>query len=147
MSTVKILVHVVFATKHREMTIPDEYCEDLYRYITDTLRRNNCFLKRINGIANHIHMLIELNPAISLMRLIQQLKHDSSSWIHNSGKFPNWDGWCKGYFACSVTPKLQDNVIEYIKNQKVHHGLQPINDEYLALLRNAGIEFDGFMLD
>jgi hypothetical protein len=68
-------------------------------------------------------------------------------WMHMSGLFPMWQGWCSGYFACSVSPKMQQNVIEYIKNQKTHHnGVISMEREYLALLRSAGLEHDGYIM-
>jgi REP element-mobilizing transposase RayT len=146
MSTVRLLTHIVFATKNREMTISEEHCEDLYRFITSFLKKNKCYLKRINGIANHIHLLAEIHPTLSVALLVQHLKHDSSLWAYQSHYYPNWDGWCEGYFACSVSPRAQDAVIEYIKNQKVHHSIKAFDDEYVSLLKNAGVEFQGYLL-
>jgi hypothetical protein len=67
--------------------------------------------------------------------------------MHDSPFFPLWRGWCEGYFACSVTPKMKDAVIEYIKNQKEHHGRVDVNEEYLKLVKNAGLEFSGYYLE
>jgi REP element-mobilizing transposase RayT len=145
MSTVKLLTHIVFATKRREMTINEDHCEDLYRYITTFLKKHGCYLKRINGIGNHIHLLVDVNPTLSVSTLVQQLKRDSSVWIAQSQLYPSWRGWCEGYFACAVSPKAQDAVIEYIKCQKQHHKVKQFDDEYMALLKNAGIDFDGYL--
>ena len=147
MSTVKQLTHIVFATKHREMTINAAHCEDLYRFITYFLQKYHCYLLRTNGIENHIHILVDIHPSISLSTLVQMLKHDSSVWMQGSGLFPKWKGWCEGYFACSVSPKSQDAVIEYIKFQKEHHNRMNFEDEFIKLNANAGIEYDGFMLE
>jgi REP element-mobilizing transposase RayT len=147
MSTVKLLTHIVFATKRREMTINEEHCEDLYRYVAAFLKKHNCYLKRVNGIGNHIHILVDIHPSISVAALVQQLKRDSSVWMAQSHLFPNWSGWCEGYFACAVSPKSQDAVIEYIKSQKQHHKVKQFDDEYMALLKNAKIDFDGYLLN
>jgi REP element-mobilizing transposase RayT len=144
MSTIKLLAHIVFATKRREMTINNEHCEDLYRFINDFIRKNRCYLLRVNGIENHVHLLVDVNPQTNISSLIQQLKHDSSVWMYDSPMFPHWQGWCEGYFACSVTPKMKDAVIEYIKGQKVHHGRMDMKEEYEKLVRNAGLEFNGY---
>jgi REP element-mobilizing transposase RayT len=146
MSTVRLLTHIVFATKYRQMTISEEHCEALYRFITKYLKEHNCYLKRINGIANHVHILVDIHPSISVATLVGGIKRESSVWICHSGLFPYWMGWCQGYFACSVTPKMQDKVIEYIKNQKIHHLGPTLESEYVALLKNAGMDYDGYML-
>ena len=46
------------------MTINAEHAEDMYRFITSIVKRNECFLCRIGGIENHIHMLIDLAPTV-----------------------------------------------------------------------------------
>jgi REP element-mobilizing transposase RayT len=145
MSTVKLLIHIVFATKHREMTINEDHCEDLYRYVASFLKKHKCYLKRINGIGNHIHLLVDINPSLSVAVLVQHLKRDSSVWMTQSHLFPNWMGWCEGYFACAVSPKAQDAVIEYIKSQKRHHKVKEFDSEYMALLKSARIDFDGYL--
>lgn len=62
MSAVSSIYHVVINIYRRQMTIPDETCEHLYRYIWSIVKSRGCRLYRINGIGNHIHMLIELSP-------------------------------------------------------------------------------------
>ena len=59
MSKVVSLHHIVINTKNRQKTITPEHCEDMYRFITSIIRRNNCVLYRIGGIENHIHMLVD----------------------------------------------------------------------------------------
>jgi REP element-mobilizing transposase RayT len=148
MSKVKLLFHIVFTTKKREMTINESHCEDLYRFITKFIKENKCNLKRVNGIENHIHILVDMNQELSISDFVKHLKHDSSMWMHMSGLFPLWQGWCSGYFACSVSPKMQQCVIDYIKNQKEHHkGVITMEREYLALLRSAGLEHDGYIME
>jgi REP element-mobilizing transposase RayT len=127
------------------MTINEDHCEDLYRIITSLIKSRNCFLKRINGVGNHIHILVDLHPSISVADLVQQVKHDSSVWIKQSSLFPLWKGWAGGYFAGSVSPSLETAVVDYIKRQKEHHGVRTFEDEFQALLRSAGIEFNGYM--
>jgi len=145
MSTVKLLTHIVFATKRREMTINEEHCEDLYRYVTSFLKKHNCYLKRVNGIENHIHILVDIHPSISVAALVQKLKHDSSVWMAQSHLFPNWLGWCEGYFACTVSPRAQDAVIEYIKSQKQHHKVKLFDDEYMVIIEKCKYRFDGYL--
>jgi REP element-mobilizing transposase RayT len=81
----------------------------------------------------------------SLADTIRDLKHQSSLWMRNSANFIDFKGWSSEYFACSVSPRAQDAVIEYIKNQKEHHKKVTADYEYIKLLRNAGIPFNGFM--
>lgn len=50
MSATISLFHIVINTLRREMTIPDETSEHMYRYITAIIKNKDCKLFRINGI-------------------------------------------------------------------------------------------------
>ena len=80
MSAVSSIFHVVINTYRRQMTIPDETSEHLYRYIWSIVKSRGCRLYRINGIGNHIHMLIELSSTMALSDLVRDIKQGSSKW-------------------------------------------------------------------
>jgi REP element-mobilizing transposase RayT len=147
MSTTRLLTHIVFATKRRERTINEEHCHELYSIISSILNKYDCYPLRINGVENHIHMLVDVSPTIAVSDLVQRLKRGSSIWIKESRLFPYWYGWCEGFFASSVSSKMREAVIDYIKNQKMHHKHTDWQTEYMALLRSAGVEYNGYMLE
>ncbi len=84
MSKTVSLHHIVINTKNRNMTINAEHAEDMYRFITSIVKRNGCFLCRIGGIENHIHMLIDLAPTVALSHLVWDIKRSSSDWAKKS---------------------------------------------------------------
>ena len=138
MSYTRNLLHIVINTKNREITIGEAHCEDLYRYITSIISDEKCRLLRINGIENHVHMLIDLHPVVALAKLIQEIKQNTSLWMKRSGLFPDFSGWGAEYYACSISPKLADTVIDYIVSQKLHHGVRTYEDELQQLFASSG---------
>ncbi|WP_394801111.1 transposase [Niabella ginsengisoli] len=64
MSYRQILYHIVFATKYRHATIPEEHCDALYKYIWNVIKNKRSVLYRINGVENHIHILTDIHPSI-----------------------------------------------------------------------------------
>ena len=50
--------------------------------------------------------------------------------------------WQQGYGAFTVSPSQEDRVRQYIANQEVHHRTVSFQEEFVALLRAHGIEFD-----
>ncbi|SDD05055.1 IS200/IS605 family transposase [Niabella drilacis] len=142
MSYRQIFYHVVFGTKYRRKTIEEENCEQLYKYISGIVKNNKCKLYRINGIADHIHLLSDLHPSVSLADYIRDIKVASSLWMKHSGLFPYFEGWQEGYGAFTYSLKQKDIVINYIKNQKEHHKKEPFHDEFKRLLIDNGVEFD-----
>ena len=146
MSKVVSLHHIVINTKNRHMTINANHAEDMYRFITSIVKRNNCFLCRIGGIENHIHILVDLSPTVSLSHLVWDLKRSSSDWAKKSGLFPEFVGWGKEYGAFSVSNSHRDAVIQYIISQPVHHNRVTFEDEYRRLAERNGAEWDERML-
>lgn len=142
MSKIAAYYHIVFCTKRREMTIPLEYAEDVYRFIWRIISDFKCKLIRIGGIQNHIHILLDLHPTVPLSSLVKKIKASSSGWMASDPRFRYFCGWSSGYYACSVSPRERLSVINYIKNQKNHHLSHHIDDEVEILYRDAGLEYD-----
>lgn len=146
MSKVVSLHHIVINTKNRQMTIPHDHAEDMYRFITSIIKRNGCFLYRIGGIENHIHILVNLAPTVTLSHLVWDIKRSSSDWAKKSGLFPDFIGWGKEYGAFSVSNSHRDVVIDYIKGQREHHHRVGFEDEYQRLIERNGMEWNENML-
>lgn len=105
------------------------------------MRNKGQKLISINGMADHLHILIGLRPAMALAELVRDIKSDSSDWINRRklarGKF----AWQEGYGAFSYGHSQLDTIIRYIQNQEKHHRRRSFRNEYLALLRKFEIEF------
>ncbi|MGN0219609.1 MAG: IS200/IS605 family transposase, partial [Muribaculaceae bacterium] len=102
MSKTKSLHHIVFATKHRKPTIAEEHKRELYAYIFGILKNKKCFLLRMNGIADHIHMLIDIHPTVAIADLVKDLKQNSNRWMKENPKFSRFESWGEGYYAVSI---------------------------------------------
>ena len=138
----QIFYQIVFATKHRQSTIDEINCRELYQYISGVIKNKNCKLYRINGMEDHIHIFSDLHPSISLSDYIKDIKVASSIWMKTCGKFPKFEAWQEGYGAFTYSIKEKDKIINYIKNQKEHHKTETFHDEFKRLLIENGIEFD-----
>ena len=146
MSKVVSLHHIVINTKRRLMTINAEHREEMYRFITGIVKRNQCVLYRIGGIENHIHLLVDLSPTVTLSHLVWDIKRSSSSWAKQSGLFPLFDGWGKEFGAFSVSETHRNDVIDYIAHQLEHHGRVSFEDEYRRVLARNGVDWDDNLL-
>ena len=137
----QIYIQTVFAVSGRLALITQDFREELYKYITGIVRKKDQKLISINGMSDHIHILIGLRPAMALAELVRDIKSDSSEWVNKRklarGKF----GWQEGYGAFSYGHSQLDVIIRYIQNQEKHHRRRSFKDEYLTLLRKFEIEF------
>lgn len=84
MSKTNSYFHIVINTYCRKMTITEERKKELYAYILGILNNKKCKLIRINGIGNHVHILLNLNPTIALSDIVKTIKQSSSLWMKAS---------------------------------------------------------------
>ncbi len=136
----QILYHIVFGTKYREPAIIEKNESELYRYIWGILKNKKCKLYRINGMPDHVHILCDLHPDVSLSSLIKDIKIATNLWIKESGLFPEFTNWQEGYGAFTYSVKEKETIINYIKNQKEHHRNENFEQEFSKLLKENGIE-------
>jgi len=136
---VNVLVHIVFSTKERRNLIPPELEHKLWRYIDGIGANRHIPVLAVGGISNHIHILTALPSDISVAKAVQMFKANSSRWIgEHDVKF----AWQEGYGAFSVSPSNVDAVKSYIRRQPEHHAKRSYEDEFVALLRRSGVDFD-----
>ncbi|MFN8415491.1 MAG: IS200/IS605 family transposase [Cytophagaceae bacterium] len=138
----QIIYHIVFATKNRERTLTKKNRDELFKYIWGVLKKKNCHLYRINGVEDHIHILTDLPPSISLASLVKDIKLSSSEYIKSNNLFLHFKGWQEGYGAFNFSIKEKERIIGYIKNQEEHHKVMSFKEEYISLLKEYGVEFE-----
>ncbi len=138
----QIHIQFVFAVKYREGSISEAWKNELYKYITGIVENNKHKLLIINGMPDHIHVLIGLRPSQSISDLMQDIKGNSSKWI-NEKKFTKVKfEWQEGYGAFSYGKSQVKDVISYIENQELHHKKKSFREEYLDFLQKFEIEYD-----
>jgi REP element-mobilizing transposase RayT len=140
MSYVTSLYHIVFSTYDRKPVITNQHRGDLYRVISAEIKQLKCKSLIINGVQDHLHILLSLHPTVALSDLIRDIKSKSSVWARGSGLFPLFEGWEREYGAFSISNTHKDLVYKYIENQQTHHSVNTFDDEYQRLLMKAGLQ-------
>ena len=138
----QIHIHLVFAVKFRHGIIQTKWKDNLYKYITGIIQNNNHKLLGINGMPDHIHILIGLRPSQSISDLMKDVKQGSSLWINENRLTDEHFEWQEGYGAFSHSKSQIDRVIHYIQNQEEHHKKKTFREEYLDFLKKFEIEYD-----
>jgi putative transposase len=138
----QIYIQYIFAVQDRISLIQDKWKAELYKYIHRIIENqgHKCFV--INGIADHIHLLVSMNPKQASSDLMYHVKRSSSLWINDNklvrGKF----SWQEGFGGFSYSKSQVPRIITYIENQEKHHKKQNFIDEYLKFLKLFDIEYD-----
>lgn len=128
------------------MTIREDSKKLLYAYIYGILKHKNCFVHRINGIGNHVHILVDLHPKCCLSDIVQSIKQSSSIWLKQNPSFPEWEGWGKEYFGFSKSENDIDVIKQYIINQEVHHKSLSFESELKKIMEEEGKEWNDYLL-
>ena len=144
----QIFIQIVFAVKRRESLIHSSWEEELYKYISGIITNKGQKLLAINGMPDHLHILIGMKPSCCLSDLVREIKKSSNDFIQvrrfTKFKFQ----WQEGFGAFSYSRSELNNVINYIKNQKAHHHKKTFKEEYIDFLEKFEIEFkDEYLFD
>ena len=143
MSYTRLFYHIIFRTKHGVHAINEENEQVLYRYIWGFVKEHSSILYRINGMTDHLYLFVELHQTISVAEFVRKLKKATHLFLDaNKDLFPDFTAWSVGYCALSYGELEKNKIINYIKNQKVHHQTSDFKNEMKTLFQNEGIKFN-----
>ena len=135
-------IQLIFAVKFRKALIHKEWKDDLYKYITGIIQNRKHKLLCINGMPDHVHILIGLRPNQSISDLVQEVKSISSKWINEKKFIPYRFEWQDSFGAFSYGKSQINDVMRYIDNQEKHHHKKSFREEYVDFLEKFEIEYD-----
>lgn len=138
----QIYIHIIFAVKGRQSLIASSWEDELHKYITGIVQNKGQKMLAINGMPDHLHLLIGMRPSCCLSDLVREVKKSSHNFIKQSGHVRGRFVWQEGYGAFSYSHSSLDDVIGYIQRQKEHHSKTSFREEYVAFLKKFKIEFD-----
>ncbi|MBK8549735.1 MAG: IS200/IS605 family transposase [Ignavibacteria bacterium] len=138
----KIYIQIIFAVKFRKNFISKNWKDELYKYICGIVHGQKQKVYAINGVSDHIHILLSMKPDIALSDLIRDIKANSSKWINTKDFVTQKFQWQEGFEAFSYSESQLDKVIKYINDQEKYHSKKSFKDEYIELLNRFNIEYD-----
>ena len=137
----QLYIQLVFAVKGRKSFIQSQWENEIYKYITAVVQTDKHKMLAINGMPDHIHIFVGLNPVIAISYLVKDIKRASNNLINERGLTYEKFEWPSGYGAFSSSKSQIDQVCKYIMNQKVHHAKSSFKSEYISLLELFEINF------
>ncbi|MFM8455071.1 MAG: IS200/IS605 family transposase [Gammaproteobacteria bacterium] len=115
--------HLVFVTKYRRQVFSEKILKATTSIFSEVCKDFDAELLECNGEADHVHLLINYPPKISISKLVNSLKGVSSRILRKT--FPEiqkfyWKGvfWSPSYFAASCGGAPLDILKQYIEQQK-----------------------------
>ena len=118
---IALTVHLVWTTWKRQPYLVGERERVAYRCLSAEAEKLGVPILALNGMPDHVHLLVLLPSSVSLAKLMHQLKGARSHLLNS--EFPDDEHcrWANGYAAFSWSHNHRDNAIAYIENQKQHH--------------------------
>jgi putative transposase len=132
--------HIVYGTKLRTPWIAPEIETRIHAFVGGIAKDLKCTPIAINGMAEHIHVLVRFPSDLALSVLVRDLKSRSTNWIRPT--FPGLGdfSWQEGYGGFTVSKPNVEAVAEYIRDQKIRHRARTFEEEYLQMFRESGWE-------
>ncbi len=138
----QLFVHIVFSTKGREKILLNNYRDDLFKYMSGIINGKNQKSLAVNGVTDHVHLFLSIQPTITISDLVRDIKHSSTNFIKEKGFIKNKFNWQKGFGAFTYSKSQIDSVINYIMNQEEHHKQKTFEEEYIEFLNKFDIDYD-----
>jgi putative transposase len=117
----KIWLHAIWATHKREKLLNPSIRSQIFDHIREYCAANDIFIKEINGISDHVHILMNLPPKQAPAAAINLIKGESSNWINKENLLKAKFSWQEGYSIFSISKSHVPRVRRYIQNQERHH--------------------------
>ncbi len=138
----QLLIQFIFTVRGRENLIREKHRENVEKYICGIISKHESKPLAIYCNPDHCHVLVGLNPKITVSDLANKMKSNSSKWINENYLTSRKFTWQKGFGAFSYSRSQLDAVVKYIMAQPEHHKKRTFKEEYLELLRKFDVEFD-----
>ena len=113
--------HIVFAPKYRRKIIYGQLKRDIANMLSMLCKRKGVHIVEAEMCSDHVHMLVEIPPSVSVSSFVGYLKGKSTLMIFERHanlkyKFGNRHFWCRGYYVDTVG-KNESRIAEYVRNQ------------------------------
>jgi putative transposase len=141
-SLAKVYIHAVFSTKNREPVLDDPWRNDLLHAMESEANSIGCPSLAAGGMADHVHLLFQLERTIAIAEAVGKIKSASSVWVHQRHPLPAPFHWQNGYAAFSASQSTVEEVREYIRRQPEYHTRQSFQDELREWLRRYEVSWD-----
>ena len=130
-------VHLIWSTRYRRPQITPEVKYKLYDIIRQIAKEKDYYLDFINGVEDHVHLLMCLKPKFAVADVVKNLKGLSHARARDAGLMDPILHYQDGYAAFSVSPRSVPFVRNYIRNQEKHHQKLTFETEWHSLHKQA----------
>jgi putative transposase len=142
-SLARIWIHITFSTGGRRAYLQNpEIREEMFRMLSHHANEMGCPAARSGGWVDHVHILCGLSRTVTVAKLVEKLKTETSKWAKRRSPDLAMFHWQAGYGVFSVSQSAVEQVIKYIEHQEEHHRTMSFQDEFRLICERHGIAID-----
>jgi putative transposase len=138
----QMYVQLVFAVAHKEAVLSKNIRPRVFKYISGIITGLKHKSIIVNGVSDHIHILIGLNPAVSVSDTVHDIKRGSSIFINDNKLVSGRFSWQEGYGGFTYSRSQIEKIFKYIENQESHHAKKSFREEYMFILDKYDVDYD-----
>lgn len=125
----QIYVQCVFAVKGRDCLLQKPWRQDVFKYMMGIIKGKKQKPIIVNGVSDHVHVLVGLRPALGISDLIRDVKNNSTNFINEQKLLKGKFSWQEGYGAFSYSHSQVESVYRYIAEQEEHQRKKTFKEE------------------
>lgn len=129
----RLYYHVTWATLDLHKLITPEIQEQLYRQVIQICDEADYATFAVNGMEDHIHLVMSLRPEQCLATVVENLKKRSADFCNQELDLEYPFRWHEHLGALTFAKKDLSRIIDYVFHQKLRHQhgqLNPIMEKY-----------------
>lgn len=116
-----LYAHIVISTAYRYPYLSGDVRNACHGHLNDILRELMVYPIAIDGLPDHVHLLIKYKSSSPLADIVKTIKGKSGYLLNRSLSTPITFRWSKGYFVASVSPGDVPRIQSYILDQEKTH--------------------------
>jgi REP element-mobilizing transposase RayT len=117
----ELYLHLVWATWDRLPLIDSDLERRLHRMMISMAQAQDCDVLAMNGMPDHVHLVVRLPATISIADLAKQIKGTSSRFVNETAKPEAFFKWQGSYGAFTMSRWDVERIVNYVDQQKEHH--------------------------
>ncbi|WP_245579211.1 transposase [Algoriphagus mannitolivorans] len=92
----QVYIQLVFAVKGRQSFLKSDFRQEFFKVMSSMIKSLGHFPIIGNGMADHVHCLVGLNPDKKISDLVKDLKVDSDHFLKDKNWAPGKFQWQNG---------------------------------------------------
>lgn len=121
MVQVYLYVHIIWSTTDRNRLLTKPVRVVLFSHIKKIAEEKGIHIHEINGVEDHVHLLLQMHQAQNLSQVMRLLRSESTEWLNDTQLMKQEFSWSDEIIAYSVSPGALQQVANFIERQEEYH--------------------------